>query len=757
MGGASPRVYDELDFHTGIATVRPGITYAAQAKARVLSGAVELRLCFLDADDVVIESATSSGRSQELQKGWRGLAVSATAPAGAATARIDVNRLPEAGTSAEVADIRLVTPGVVRELGTPLHTSAVHSAVSGRWRDGTPVIFAVMRGRPGRLCVLNPRDGHTIAIVPLTTAGETFGAFGITQGADGTVYIGGSNGHLYRYAPDTDAVDDIDCSAGDTSMLWHVVVDDDGRVFSGTYRPGEVIRYDPRDGSIVRKQVAHGLDYTRSVAVADGVVWAGMGTPSRLFRVDADTLEVIDEVALPEELTDQPMIYDLVIIGRKLFARGSGDGSICAFDLDEQTWGRRLGIGRGVGFTPDPAGAVYWLASTGTLHSCTASGHVSDTGVRVPATSGHLDVSPMGYGWADGLLVSIDAAGTIHNYDPRTRTATHWSADLPRNEHRIHRLTSGSDGRIYVTGFAPGGLAWYDPTADGLYEGPEEATKQAEFALDHDGRLWLGTYPGAGLLAFDPNRKVVAGENPEIVASLANLSRPEQDRPYAMAGGPAGLFIGTVPVYGRRGGKLFFLPRGSREPREVPLPESVAEHSVTALAYDSATDSLYVGTCLLGGLGLPPAVGAARLLRLTLPDLRVVWDVVPDAAEPSITSLLALEGKDVWGVTPGSVFTIDPAGGDRREIADIAPFIPRQGAVWSSGRLVADAAGGIYAQVNGQLVVFADSPLDWTVLATDTSHGTAALFARDDAGNAYFAKDATLYQLTPPQEEVEDA
>ncbi|TDE11182.1 hypothetical protein [Jiangella asiatica] len=737
--------------------IRPGFEYAGQARVLVETGAVLLRLSYRDHQDR--ELASSSSMARHAGDRWSGVAISGAAPLGAVTAHIAISCAAGMPTTALVDDVRLVTAGPLTELGTPLHTAAVHGAVTGTWVDGRVVAYLFVKGDPPTVTVADVRDGSSVATVRLPPATTPYGAFGLAQAPDRTVYVAGTNGHLYRYRPGESEGSDLGTPADGESFLWRVAVDERGRVFGGTYPNGKVFRYDPAGGSLECVQVAASQRYVRSIAVADGSVWAGLGTPARLFRLDADDLSVREEVPLPDGFSAaQPMVYDLAATADTVLIRGSGDGSIYALDLATLAWSERLGRGAGVDFAPEHDGRVYWLAAgNGTLQACRLdTGSVTDTSVAVTVPATGPSTLATGYAWADltgiGLsrhvLVFVDRRGVIHAYDPASGTAVETPVELPEHELKIHRLSAGADEHIYLGGFAPGSLGWYDTRADTLTECLPESTKQTENVLVHDGRVWLGTYPGADVLVFDPAAPPVVGSNPKVAARLGHLSDVPQDRPLALVGTPDGVVAGTVPEYGRRGGRVFLIPFDGGAPRVVPMPESVAEHSVTALAYDAGRHALYVGTCVLGGLGAPLADGSAHLLRIDLPDLRLVWDRMPLPGEQYVTGLTTLPDGEVWGVARGGVFAADPVTGAVRGLADIAAHDPSASPVWGSGRLECLPSGQVLCGINGQLAVVDPGLQNWTVLATHTAPPTGAAFARDNEGGLYFARgSATLVRL----------
>lgn len=729
-------------------SVRPGKLYAGQAKAKLTSGSVDLYLYFYDSSGAKIAETRAQTLAQPSAR-WVGVSSSATAPEGAATMRLMIYSGQSAVTAGHVDDVRATTAGTEQALGSPVHSTTANGAVTGVWSDGRAATYLVSQGDPAILTVVDAADGAKLTEVTLPDVGESYGARGVVQAPDGTVYIGAA--HLYSYVPGDSDVSDLGQPTGD-SLTWALAVDEQGRIFGGTYPNGLVFRYDPASGQSDSCRVDPAEKYVRSIGVADGYVYAGLGTPAKLYQLAADDLCTKTEIALPDATADDQFTYDLRATAGKVLVRTNPSGAIHAWDVATTTWSDVIDNGRGVAFSPAYDSGVYWIQSgTGSLRRYDlVSGEVTDTGVVAKGPLGSFTGN--GYGWVDlsgtGLsehTLVFAASSTLFAYDPASGDQQQLALPLPELPAEIHRLATGPDGNIYASAYPTGGLGWYDPKAGTFGECPMDSVGQAESMVPNQGELWLGIYSNALINVFDPAKPCVAAENPLLVANLSHASDRPQDRPYAMASTPHGVFAGTVPEYGYTGGRLFLLPQGGGNPRVVSLPESVTEHTISALAYDATTDSLYVGTSLHGGLGVSDPEGEAHLIRLDLDTDKVAWDTVPLPGETCITALHVRGNGEVLGIAGSRLFRADPSTGQAIRSTDIA--WDSGSASWGGGAVI-DAGGGyVYAQARGTLVVADPSTLDWRTIATNTGPTGLGQLAKDRDGALYYSSDTILRRL----------
>ena len=137
-----------------------------------------------------------------------------------------------------------------------------------------------------------------------------------------------------------------------------------------------------------------------------------------------------------------------------------------------------------------------------------------------------------------------------------------------------------------------------------------------------DGKLYIGSYPGARLSVYDPSQPyrfgTEADANPRELGRLDDVAY----RPRAMVAGPAGkVWIGSIPDYGIWGGTLaWYDPSTGAHGSHRHL---IADCSVQALSWLVEDNRLLVGLAIEGGTGTQPRAERAGL---------VLWDPEQDAA-----------------------------------------------------------------------------------------------------------------------------
>src|SRR5215831_8757133 len=125
---------------------------------------------------------------------------------------------------------------------------------------------------------IDPSSGDTIVIhSPL--AGE-YGAWGMTAGPDGNVYLGTTpSGHFMRVNTAQGTITDLGRPSPTETYIWSVTFGPDGRLYGTTYPHSKLVRYDPASGKL---SDLGSLDprqhYAQTVtATADGHIYAGIG------------------------------------------------------------------------------------------------------------------------------------------------------------------------------------------------------------------------------------------------------------------------------------------------------------------------------------------------------------------------------------------------------------------------------------------------------------------------------------------------
>lgn len=631
----------------------------------------------------------------------------------------------------------------VKKLGTAMRTVKSPHAGFGKGPGGEYWMYVVCTGDPAVFSVIDVRSGQRIRSFELPGVEASWG---IAVDPRGNCYIGTSHsGLLYRYTPGGETVENLGSLPGETHT-WRIAADEHGNIYGGTYPNGKVYRWDPRTRSFTDfGSMAEGEQYVRSVACGRGKVYAGTGSSrAQLFEIDPAS-GCRKPIPLPEAYRANKEVYDLTVAGNLLFARLTHHVSnsplhnvTLVYDLQEEQW---IDEWRGASgwdvSPPDAEGRVYFKQGTLLMSYCLKTREVRSTGFdlsAIEATRGFAWIDFEQDGFAGSSLVSANMRGRYMIYNPASGRGTFMTGEAFGPPAILRALTFGPDGQLYIGAYgSPGVMSRYDREQD-RFE-PLPGMPQIEGMQAFRGKLYIGTYPYAGLYAYNPDQPWAFGQNPVKLPFTAN--EQEQDRPFAMV--PAGdmLAVGTTPVAGRLGGALSLY-----DPETATCEvhrDVVPGQSVLALAYRDGL--VYGGTSVWGGYGISPTEEEGKLFIWDVQARRNIWEIAPVPGERAVSALCFAPDGVLWGITNGWLFTFDPA--ERR----ILRRLQLQPYEWRGVYL---APNGLHFHTDGMLYckavrsIFRIDPhtLEKELLASD-----AAQFAQDERGDIYFVRDRTqLYK-----------
>ena len=136
--------------------------------------------------------------------------------------------------------------GTITDFGVQQTALTIYEGYLGTGKDGAPMWYGVQMGEPGVLVAVDPVSRTLVDSVEL--AGSS-GAWGVTQGSDGTVYAGSySNAHLYSYDPESGESQDLGAPVPGAQLLYGLKAGDDGTIYGGTYPGASAFSYSPREG-----------------------------------------------------------------------------------------------------------------------------------------------------------------------------------------------------------------------------------------------------------------------------------------------------------------------------------------------------------------------------------------------------------------------------------------------------------------------------------------------------------------------------
>ncbi|MFI5489863.1 hypothetical protein [Micromonospora echinaurantiaca] len=618
-------------------------------------------------------------------------------------------------------------------VGVPHHNLAIYGATFGSTTAGD-YAYAVARGTTGALNVIDTRTATVVRTLPLPGAG---GSWGGTVTPDGTAYIG-ADSKLFRYRPGADHVEDLGSPAPGETATWRLA-NDGKRVFVGTFPTGKVYSVDHRTGAVRDYgQVWPGEQYVRSISVANGKIYTGLGTVARVVEIDVESGDR-REIPLPEQYRAEQFVYDLDVHQKTLFARVTNSNRVLVHDLTTGEWIAELGNGRGLDFsTPDDDGNVYFASTSARLMAYNLKTRtLTPTAFTGYGTSRGFGWTHLGGPeWRGRTLVTIDLSGKMYYFNPMTGAKKVVTVPVPGLPAQLQTLEAGPDGRIWSSAYPSGGITSYDP-ATGTFAENASALGQAEGLLSYQGKIYAGVYPGANLFELDPTKPIVRGTNPR---QFATLRTDHQDRPFAITGVGDRIAFGTIPEYGQLGGALALVDpvTGAKEVHRDVVPQQ----SVTALA--TVGNLVLGGTGIWGGLGIAPTQTEAKLFLWDPVTATKVWEGPAIPGAKAITRLIVAPDGRVWGSTVGTLFEFDPASRTVVNTVEVQPFDWNVDHVWRSDHLAVAPDGAVCGNFSTTVACVDPTTLAVEKLAT----GITDVWTMDAAGVMYYARGGELYKLT---------
>jgi hypothetical protein len=715
-----------------------GTRYAAFARVWVQSGSASLYLRFRDVNGNLLSYSPFTGASTGQ---WNNLTVTGQAPAG--TTRVSAliySGVANQGTA--YWDEVLISKDVT-DLGVQIESSVPN----GTTFAGTKA-YAIFTGTQAISPQLGVIDLAAESVTQkITIPGNAIGGWAAATASDGRVYLGTySDARLYRHTPGQSAIQDLGKADGGNSVVWDLEPGANGDIYGGTSANqaanfGSFFKYANNTLTTIKSPVVPDAQYVRAIAhdPAANVTYLGVGSPAALIRSDTNA------DILPAAYRTSSMVGGLTWTGNRLIM--SIDGSLVVMN---GTTVEATIPGGGIHHSPARNGKV-WFTKDDLLHSY----DIATKTVQATGISPGLDAT--GYTWLGDTLVALGASidGTkIFKYNT---TTAQWSsrvvAGTPLLPAAINAVGAGPDGKIYTGGFLTGGTGVYDPMlGDTNDTKPDTLTAngltQTDSLLAHNGKLYIGTYPSAGLHSYDgtwpPQLEYSGGSAGNKADDCEPGKGPApQDRPLVLAGGPSGtVYMGTVPKYGKRSGALTVWQNGTGQTICV-----AQNHVVASLAY--AGGQVFGGTSTRGALGVEPPYAPGETATLFSYDGAVTRYPLPSslAGVKAITALAEVDG-DIWGLAGGTLITLDPANPSaittKRVLTE--PDWNKVSLAWRDGVLL-PIGQYVYGTLGDSIFRISKASKDITVLRTVA--GMEGL-TKDDFGNLYYRIGERLHRFVPP-------
>ncbi|RKD12786.1 hypothetical protein BCY91_11080 [Pelobium manganitolerans] len=629
-----------------------------------------------------------------------------------------------------------VPEGSFRNLGVQLRAANLQATAFIQDQKGEEYAYTVVRGRPGHLIGYKLSAQKVIADLEIITAE---GAIDMVASTDHWLYIGASNGHLYRTRPGSNRLENLGKALEGTAEIMDMEAGADGEVFGGTFPTGKIFRYHPKDGfSDVAGQIVEGENYVKSLIYQNstGNIYAGVGSHARLVKIDMH-LKTKKEL-LPREYQDREFVYDMGIVegatgGDRLLAwvTGSQGRDILVYNLQTHKLEQTLEtLDAQTVLKAKDANHIYYTAN-GKLYR-------SDIVKTPQKREVLLNTGPakdMRWG-KDGLLHFLTKYGEIKKYNPATKQLITSKIETSPQPYGIQTLVTGPDGKIWSSGYLLGGNAVYDPQTG---ESKRLAgLGQAEGMVAHKNSIYFGIYPKARVYRYDVNQEWnPKQQNPALLGYIKN-----QDRPFATASLPDQnkVFFGTVSGYGKLGGALAEYDVESDS--LFTYSNIIPDQSIASLLYKDGI--LWCGTTIFGGLGAKPTQAEGKIFVWDVHSKKIVREIVPAKGGMAVTCLADGPNNTIWGFVDGSIFVINPRTGKVLKKKTLFKIDTNPSHIWRVGFLQLHKNGLMYGAAGGNFFKVDPRTMDITILKTGVG-----LLSMDPNGTLYTRDTENLWSYTP--------
>lgn len=679
--------------------VFPNVGHDVRAWVRPGGGTLTQTVRWYDAAGRLVRSQgfTVSGRAGA----WNLVARRLTAPSNAHFATVEFGTTPSGTASADWDAVSFLPAqgAAVRSyptaaLSQPLDAFANTNATAAAVIGGRPKVFAVVAGHPAELQMVDVQSG--VVEVRRTLTGTDTG-WGLTVGSDGSLYVGGTGGHLFRYTPSTRAFRDLGRVTSRATTVWDLETGPDGRIWGVSYPSSELWSYTPgtnRFASLGSVSSVHA--YARSLAVNGTDAYVGVGSTSpAVVRVSLST-GTKTRIALPVSVTSGS-VSETELLGRYLLVRApagvtaSGvryQGERRLYDTKTKSWSVPANMAQQTPSALDSLGRFYYFSykQLWAVNSATGAKAAVASTTMNPGRDRHVVTATLG-GVSGRWLLAYDPAGVVRAINLSTFKSATYSVKFRPTKMRLKTLEEGARGAVYAGGFGGPSLAVMSPTTGTgpqypARSGVRNSIGEVEGTKAHGSFEYIGTYTGGNVFRYDTSKPWVDGSNPRLVASLGTSHK--QDRPLAWATAGSRTFFGTVPKYGVRGGVLGYFNSDSSAATIVPQP--VAGHSVVSLA--ASGNVVYGGTSRWGGLGAAPAGGAARVFAYDAASRRKLWESTPISGAQSIGALAMGPNGSLWAASGPLLVELDRHTGAVVRRVMVYPAPATSGAVYRNADLV---------------------------------------------------------------------
>jgi outer membrane protein assembly factor BamB len=500
------------------------------------------------------------------------------------------------------------------ELGAPVRIAGGLGVGMGPDENGKRNTLYIPHNKGGGLMFLVALNLETGRSRQYTSPADMYGAWAVTPGADGRVYIGTCDPQacVLRFDPKTEEFVNLGAPEGET-YFWNFAATPDGKLYGGTY-PG-----------------------------------------AKLIEIDTATGKLNDL----GRMSDTEMYNRTVLYGKAddtlYCAIGMVDPQIVAYRRDTGKHFRMQFPGSD-GSRPDFHEGVdgYVYATQGKLAWRLVKGEARPVESAAAAVAGPLGL------W-DGRQVISAHPGVVWLVQPGTDLSWKILYTYECVGTDIFVLREGPLGRIYGSSILPLHVFEYVPETRQMTDLERVVNTDGEvYSFSHyQGKLYTAAYTHGTLSVYDPTKPFSMGTTPESnPIDLGHLGNG-QDRPQAMKVGFDGsIWIASFPDYGKLGGALNRLTPGTWEKKM--WEGLVPDQAPISLAMDEVHKLIWSGTTVGGGGGAVSTAKEAVLFAFDPATAKKVFECVPVPGVGSIQALVMAGNKMLYGAAGDTLFVFDP-------------------------------------------------------------------------------------------------
>ena len=734
-------------------SVTPGKSYTAKVMTNVVRQThnIVYEVHYYDKDNKKLTNNVKTELFGNLPKGnWTELKVFTEVPANAAYARLafysGVISLTEAYFDAVTWEQAAEDIPLEREYASPVDLGEMVNVQLGQAAAiqknslGENEVYYHSNGLPGTFSVLNAETGE-LKFSKVIEGTEALWA--ITIGSDQNVYFAGTgDGKLYRYLPEEKKVEELGVNPSD-DWVWDLEGTADGKIYGSTYPHAAVFEYDIESGDFRNYGTAKdGQQYARGIGVSDDSIYVGVGTKKHLIKIDRTTGEK-EEIIMEGQTGTDGMIENIFIVNDKLFV-SAGSVTMLVLDIETHEVINQFSYSNMISDPSPHNNNLIYFKFEKKLYQYDFSKNETKEIEGIPLLPDTVRVKDMEWitlSNGETVLAMITQYGEYILYEPIKNEITFIDMNIASQSVEIQALEAGQDGKLYMGGYQRG-LSIYNPfTSEREVNIPSFAQPEGIGFLND--KAYYGTYVGAMIYSYDPNKEIDLNSNPKLEYDITD----HQDRPFTLTSGDNKLFVGTVPDYGVLGGALAIFDETTGKWSQYR--NVVEDQSIIGLAYKDG--KLYGSTSIWGGLGLDPKAKEAKIFVWDVATSKKIEEFTP--AIPGIDETPRMIGEisfgpdgNLWGIVEGTIFAMDPATKKVVKSKTIQPSLYNS-SKWLPYRLEWAPDGMLYTTLSRKLVAIDPETLSHKVIVDRFMNNMTVGMN----GSIYYAQGNKLQMIVVPE------